>query len=167
MESDSAGTEVDYEVSGSIMDFELTEKPDRPRPNDSIVPELKLKNSPAPQIGQSNLSIIANGLASIVLTVSEPAANNRSSTADISFIKQNVETTAQEMASMLVAHIVTESNSFIKGFNLDRINNEDQDKDGLIERLEGLQSSTFRNFYFLPIQNSAQAVCQVAAQAPH
>jgi hypothetical protein len=130
MDSDAADTEVVYEVSGSIMDFELTEKPAGPRPNDSIVPELKPQNSPAPQIGQSNLNIISNGFATIVLTISEPAANNRSSRDEIWFRKENVETTAQEMATMLVAHIVTESNSFIRGFNLDTINNVDQDKDG-------------------------------------
>lgn len=116
---DNVDTKVDYEVSGVIWDFELTEKTAKPRPNNSILPEPNIKNSMPNYAHLNNQTVYGKdsiGSASIGLTIHEPETK-RLQTKEIWFNKEVPQSTAQEMATILLAHIITESNKYVKGFN--------------------------------------------------
>jgi hypothetical protein len=116
---DNMNAKVDYEVTGVIWDFELTEKTTSPRPNGSLLPEPEIKNSMpnyASINNQRSYGHDSNGFASIEVTIREPESK-RSQTKEIWFKKEVSQTTAQEMATMLIAHIVTESNNYVSGFS--------------------------------------------------
>lgn len=116
---DNMEAKVDYEVSGVIWDFEIVEKTTTPRLNDSLLPELNIKNS-MPNYAQINnqrsYGHDSNGSASIEVTIGEPGTKS-SQTKEIWFKKEVPQATAQEMATILVAHIVTESNKYVRGFS--------------------------------------------------
>jgi len=103
---DNKDAKVDYEISGVIWDFALTQKTTKPKPN---------KND-ARTASRTDWYQDSTGSASIEITIREPETK-RSNTKEIWFKKEMPETTAQEMATILVAHIVTETNNIITSFN--------------------------------------------------
>jgi len=101
---DNKDTKVDYEISGVIWDFALTQKTTKQKPN-------KIDGRTA----SSDWYQDSTGSASIEIAIREPETK-RSNTKEIWFKKEMSETYAQEMATMLVAHIVTETNNFITSY---------------------------------------------------